>query len=136
MAAPRLVAELAIGEGDVTKLIAITRLRTEPASRVARARMLLAYLDARPSLPLVEPCGCIIRRWMTVHGQVRRRRSHPRPRRGLCRWPARKPRISAIHVSCGRRAFLACHARERGPTAGHACLANLPQGSVCKILGH
>lgn len=75
MAAPQLVAELAIGEEDVTKLIAITRLRTEPASRVARARMLLAYLDARPSLPLVEPCGCIIRRWMTVHGRVRRRRS-------------------------------------------------------------
>jgi hypothetical protein len=45
MAAPRLVVELAIGEEDVTKLIAITRSRTKPASRVERARMLLAYLD-------------------------------------------------------------------------------------------
>jgi hypothetical protein len=45
MAAPWLVVELAIGEEDVTKLIAITRSRTKPASRVERARMLLAYLD-------------------------------------------------------------------------------------------
>ncbi len=31
--------------------------------------------------------------------------------------------------------LLARHAREHGPTAGHACLANLVQGTVCKILG-
>ncbi len=43
MAPPRFVVELAIGEEDVTKLIAITRSRTKPASRVERARMLLAY---------------------------------------------------------------------------------------------
>jgi hypothetical protein len=45
MAAPRLVVELTIGEEDVTKLMAIARSRTEPASRVERARMLLAYRD-------------------------------------------------------------------------------------------
>lgn len=27
------------------------------------------------------------------------------------------------------------HAREHGPATGHACLANLVQGTVCKILG-
>jgi hypothetical protein len=32
--------------------------------------------------------------------------------------------------------LLARHARERGPMAGHECLANLVQGTVCKILGH
>ena len=37
-------------------------------------------------------------------------------------------------MSCGRRAFLARHAREHGPAAGHECLANLVQGTVCKIL--
>src|SRR6202041_1174706 len=31
--------------------------------------------------------------------------------------------------------LLAHHARERGPMAGHECLANLVQGTVCKILG-
>ena len=30
--------------------------------------------------------------------------------------------------------LLACHAREHGPAEGHACLANLAQGTVCKIL--
>jgi hypothetical protein len=33
------------------------------------------------------------------------------------------------------RRLLACHAREHGPAAGHKCLANLVQGTVCKILG-
>ena len=31
-------------------------------------------------------------------------------------------------------AVLARHAREHGPAEGHACLANLAQGTVCKIL--
>jgi transposase len=30
--------------------------------------------------------------------------------------------------------LLASHAREHGPAAGHACLANLVQGTVCKLL--
>jgi hypothetical protein len=45
MAASRLVVELTIGNEDMTKLMAIARSRTEPASRVERARMLLAYRD-------------------------------------------------------------------------------------------
>ena len=31
--------------------------------------------------------------------------------------------------------LLARHAREHAPAAGHECLANLVQGTVCKILG-
>jgi hypothetical protein len=31
--------------------------------------------------------------------------------------------------------LLARHARENAPGAGHECLANLVQGTVCKILG-
>jgi hypothetical protein len=30
---------------------------------------------------------------------------------------------------------LLAHARERGPAAGHQCLARLAQGTVCKLLG-
>ena len=31
--------------------------------------------------------------------------------------------------------LLARYARERGPAAGHQCLARLAQGTVCKLLG-
>jgi ABC-type phosphate transport system ATPase subunit len=45
MTAPRRVMELSIADEDLSRLMAITRSRTEPASRVERARMLLAYRD-------------------------------------------------------------------------------------------
>ena len=39
-------------------------------------------------------------------------------------------------MNCGRHGFWpARHARERGPAAGHQCLARLAQGTVCKLLG-
>ena len=43
MAAPRRVVEWAISEGEAAELERLARSRTEPASRVERARMLLAY---------------------------------------------------------------------------------------------
>src|SRR5712691_6108058 len=45
MAGWRQAIELAIGEEDLASLSAIARSRTEPASRVERARMLLAYRE-------------------------------------------------------------------------------------------
>jgi hypothetical protein len=48
MAAPRQVIEITIGEDDLARLEAIARSRTEPACRVERARILLAY-QADPS---------------------------------------------------------------------------------------
>ena len=45
MAAWRQAIELAIGEEDLAALGVIARSRTEPASRVERARMLLAYRE-------------------------------------------------------------------------------------------
>ena len=62
MAAPRLVVELTIGGEDVTTLMAIARSRTEPASRVERARMLLAYRD--------EPSFFGVGRLLGVHHQT------------------------------------------------------------------
>jgi hypothetical protein len=44
MTAWRQAIELSIGDEDVARLVTITRSRTEPASRVERARMLLAYV--------------------------------------------------------------------------------------------
>ena len=62
MAALRLVVELTFGDEDVTKLIAMTRSRTEPASRVERARMLLAYRD--------NPSFFAVGRALGVHHQT------------------------------------------------------------------
>lgn len=45
MAAPRRVIELGFTESDLVELMRLARSRTEPPSRVERARMLLAYRD-------------------------------------------------------------------------------------------
>jgi trehalose-phosphatase len=62
MAAPRLGVEVAIAGEDLTKLMAIARSRTEPASRVERARMLLAYRD--------DPSFFAVGRLLGVHHQT------------------------------------------------------------------
>jgi hypothetical protein len=43
MAAPRRVIEISIADDDLVQLETIARSRTEPACRVVRARILLAY---------------------------------------------------------------------------------------------
>ena len=45
MAAARKVVELSIAEVELAQLQSIARSRTEPASRVERARILLRYRD-------------------------------------------------------------------------------------------
>ena len=45
MTAWRQAIELSIGDEEVARLVTITRSRTEPANRVERARMLLAYRE-------------------------------------------------------------------------------------------
>jgi hypothetical protein len=45
MAAPRRVVELVFAREDVAELTRLARSRTEPVSRVERARMLLAYRE-------------------------------------------------------------------------------------------
>ena len=150
MAAPRLVVELTIGDEDVTKLMAIARSRTEPASRVERARILLAYLD--------DPSFFAVGRSLGVHHQTVQRCVERAAGRGALAAlddsprPGKKPAIAAeakewlVALACRKAKdlgyphelwttrLLARHAREHGPLAGHACLAGLVQGTVCKIL--
>jgi hypothetical protein len=38
---------LSVGDADLARMTSIARLRTEPASRVERARILLAYREER-----------------------------------------------------------------------------------------
>src|SRR5260370_41589515 len=45
MTAWRQAIELWIGDKDLARLVSITRSRTEPANRVERARILLAYRE-------------------------------------------------------------------------------------------
>lgn len=151
MAAPRLVAGLTIEDEDVTRLMAIARSRTQPASRVERARMLLAYRD--------DPSFFGVGRLPGVHHQTVQRcigRAAAFGPLAALDGSARPGKTAAI--TAGAKAWLvplACqkakdlgyphelwtarllarHAREYGPAAGHECLAKLVQGTVCKIPG-
>jgi transposase len=150
MAAIRLAVQLTLTDEELTKLIAMTRSRTEPASRVDRARMLLAYRD--------NPSFFAVGRALGVHHQTVRRcveRSivsgplaalddSPRPGRAatitseakdwLVDLACRKPKELGYPHELWTTRLLARHAREHGPSAAHACLADLAQGTVCKIL--
>ena len=150
MTAWRQVLEVTLGDEELSQLRAIARSRTEPASRVERARMLLAYRE--------DPSFFAVGRALGVHHQTVQRcveravaygamtALEDRPR------PGKEPTITAeakawlVSLACRKAKelgyphelwttrLLAGHAREHGPAAGHACLANLVQGTVCKIL--
>jgi hypothetical protein len=62
MAGWRRVVELAMTDDEVEALTALSRSRTEPASRVSRAQMLLAYRD--------NPSFCAVGRKVGVHHQT------------------------------------------------------------------
>jgi transposase len=150
MAGWRQVVELAISDEQIERLTAISRSRIEPASRVVRAQMLLAYRE--------NPSFCAVGKSLGVHHQTVQRcieramASDPltalddRPR------PGKEPTITAeakawlVSLACCKATelgyphelwttrLLARHARGHGPEAGHDCLANLVQGTVCKLL--
>jgi hypothetical protein len=150
MAGLRRAIELAIGEEDLAALRAIARSRTEPAGRVERARMLLAYRD--------EPSFFAVGRALGVHHQTVERCVERALAYGAMgalddrARPGKEPTITAearawlVSLACRKAKdlgyphelwttrLLARHAREHGPAEGHACLAKLAQGTVCKIL--
>ena len=152
MAGWRRVIDLTITDEEIERLKALSRSRTEPASRVSRAQMLLAYRE--------NPSFCAVGQRVGVHHQTVQRcveralaygplaAIEDRPRPG--KEPVITPEAKAwlVSLACDKAKehgyphelwttrLLARHARERGPMAGHECLANLVQGTVCKILGH
>ncbi len=150
MAAPRRVIELAFSEQELADLMRVSRSRTEPASRVERARILLAYRET-PSLyatgraigvthQTVERC---LRRAQEL-GIMAALDDSPRP--GRDRTITNEARTFIVDLACRKSKdlgyphelwttrLLARHVREQGPAAGHACLAKLAQGTLCKIL--
>jgi len=62
MARWRQAIELAMSDEEIAKLMAISRSRTEPASRVERAQMLLAYRE--------EPSFFAVGKRLGIHHQV------------------------------------------------------------------
>ena len=150
MAAWRQAMELAIGEEDVAALSVIARSRSEPARRVERARMLLAYQENPSFFAVAQAAGV---HHQTVQRCVERALAHG-PIAGLddLPRPGREPTITAeakawvVNLACRKAKelgyphelwttrLLARHAREHGPAEGHLCLGTLAQGTLCNIL--
>src|ERR1700726_2930429 len=150
MTARRRGIELSIGEEDLARLVSIARSRTEPASRVERARMLLAYRKDPSFFAVGQALGvhhqtvqrCVER--ALAYGPMAALDDRPRPgkeptitaeaRTWLASLACRKAKDLGYPHELWTTRLLARHAREHGPAEGHACLADLAQGTVCKIL--
>jgi transposase len=150
MAAWRRAIELALTPEDVAKLTSIARSRTEPASRVERARMLLAYRDDPSFFAVGQALGvhhqtvqrCVER--AVAFGPMEALDDRPRPGREptttadakawLVSLACQKPKELGYPHELWTTRLLARHARQHGPTAGHTYLGKLAQGTVCKIL--
>jgi transposase len=150
MTAWRQALELTIGDEDLSRLTAIARSRTEPASRVERARMLLAYREDLSFFAVGRALGvhhqtvqrCVER--AVAYGPLTALDDRPRPGKEPTITPEAKAWL--VDLACRKAKdlgyphelwttrLLARHAREHGPAAGHDCLASLVQGTVCKIL--
>src|SRR5436190_17152650 len=124
--------------------------RTEPANRVERAGIILAYLD--------EPSAYAVARAIGVSQQTVTRclqraaelgvlaALDDRARTGREATITAEARTWLVGLACAKpmqfgyphelwtTRLLAAHARGHGPSAGHPCLAQLAQGTVCKIL--
>src|SRR5437868_3417599 len=150
MAAWRRAIELSLGDEDTAKLNSVAQSRTEPASRVERARMLLAYREDPSFFAVARAFGlhhqtvqrCVER--AVVEGPLAALDDRPRPGREptitleaktwLVDLACRKAKELGYPHELWTTRLLAQHARRYGPRAGHACLADLAQGTVCKIL--
>jgi transposase len=150
MVAQRRVLTLVISDEDMLRLNTIARSRTESASRVERARMLLAYRDDSSFFAVGRALGvhhqtvqrCIER--AIADGAMAALDDRPRP--GKEPTITNEAKVWLVSLACRKAkelgyphelwttALLARHAREHGPAAGHGCLARLAQGTVCKIL--
>lgn len=150
MAAPRRIIALSIEADDLMQLERIARSRTEPASWVERARILLAYRVDPSAHAVGEAVGVthqtVLRclRRAVRFGVMAALDDSPRP--------GKAPEITAdarawlISLACQKAKdlgyphelwttrLLARHVREHAVDAGHPCLASVVQGTVCKIL--
>ena len=152
MAKWRQAVELALNDAEIEALTALSRSRTEPASRVSRAAMLLAYREQASFFAVGQRLGvhhqtvqrCVER--ALAYGALAALDDRPRPGKEPVITPQAKAWL--VSLACDKAKehgyphelwttrLLARHAREHGRAAGHECLAHLVQGTVCKILGN
>lgn len=150
MATSRRAIKLKINQVDLTQLESIARSRTEPAGRVERSRILLAYRQ--------DPSFYAVGQTMGLHAQTVQRCIERAKAEGALAAldertrPGKEPTITVeaktwvVALACRKAKelgyphevwttrLLADHARKHGPAAGHSCLSELAQGTVCKIL--
>ena len=149
MARWRQAVELAMKDEDIERLMVISRSRTEAASRVERAQMLLTYREKPSFFAVGQRLGvhhqtvqrCVER--ALAYGPLAALDDRPRPGKEPTITPEAKAWL--VSLACEKAKehgyphelwttrLLARHARENGPAAGHDCLANLVQGTVCRI---
>jgi transposase len=150
MVAPRRVIALPTDADRRQRLVEISRSRTEPTSRVERARIILAYLQDPSAYAVARTIGV---RQQTVTRCLERAAElgviaalDDRPRAGrdrLITAEAKTWRVALAYRNAkelgyphelGTTRLLAAHARQHGPSAGHPSLGKLAQGTACKIL--
>ncbi|MBV8399929.1 MAG: IS630 family transposase [Acetobacteraceae bacterium] len=150
MAAPRHVIELGIRPDELARLETIARSRTEAASRVERARILLAHRAEPSSTAVGAQVGVThhtvqrcLRRAVRL-GVMAALDDSPRPGKAPDITPGAKSWL--VSLACQKAKdlgyphelwttrLLARHAREHAVAAGHPSLARIVQGTVCKIL--
>ena len=151
MARWRQALELAMSSEDIESLSRIARSRSEPARRVERSQMLLAYRENPSFFAVARKVGvhhqtverCVER--AVAYGSLAALDDRPRPGKQPTITPEAKTWL--VSLACDKAKdhgyphelwttrLLAHHARENAAAAGHECLANLVQGTVCKILG-
>ena len=140
MAAWRRAIELSLGDSDVEKWRLIARSRTEPASRVERARILLGYWENSSFFAVGQALGlhhqtvqrCVER--AVAEGPMAALDDRPRPGREpsitleakawLTSLSCRKAKELGYPHELWTTRLLARHAREHGPAEEHPCLAN------------
>jgi len=150
MVAPRRVIALPTDAEQRQCLLEISRSRTEPASRVERARIILAYLEV-PSVYAVARTIEVTQQTVTrcleraaELGVIEALDDRPRAGRDpvitaeaktwLVALACRKAKELGYPHELWTTRLLAAHARQHGPSAGHPSLGKLAQGTVCKIL--
>ena len=136
---------------DVKKeLERISHSRTEPAQRIERAKILLAYSSGatlsemtrqfKASYPKVDRCinkalqlGALLS-LKDLPGRGRRVMITPEARTWLISIACQKPKDMGYSYELWTTRLLAAHGRKHGPPAGHPGLKQLSRGTVSKIL--
>ena len=136
MAGLRRAIELAIGEEDLAALRSIARSRSEPASRIDRARMLLAYREDASFFAVGRALGA---HHQTVQRCVERTLAFgpmaaldDRPRPGREATITAEAKAWVVNLACRKAKELAIPRIVDHPTARPPCAGS---SSICVLLG-